>query len=528
MDSRGARDRERGVSAVLIALSMMLVLGFAAVAIDLGFGFNERRQDQTAADLGVMAGAVNYVDPSSSPTNENIITDILGYVRTNLDTSYTDPEWQAMWQTCTDPDRVDFEIGGGTQVTFQPMSQPSAWGPGVLDCVSTASSYLRVRVPNQSIDTSFAKILGFDTLTTHGAAVAILDSGDDFHGLIPFGIPGGTGAGEICLKSSGSGTASLPCQGANAGAFGEINSEFFGDFFGSPDCGLPGATELAQNTAIGLDHFVAQWPSAYAAAEGVSLGSPHSGDGAVAGYHQIAFDQCSISGGVVVEENPGQTFPPNTVRVGTGFSPAAVEEGLISNSTFLGENSRLQQGGNPTRPIIKRRQGSNEVVYNLDNVGLWDYLTDPPGPSSNTCDGSTYSGLTTDQKVARIHHCLTTYTVTKGVVFEDSIADSPRFGWAPEYWHAVSTSGTSFQPVYRYRMIFVGGIYFNCSSTTCGAVFYPDQEETSEVCEVSGSHCQVLTLSQLSAWLIPTEAINPDVAAAFPGGQTPFQAALFK
>ncbi len=78
MISRGATDRERGVSAVLIALSMMLVLGFAAVAIDLGFGFNERRQDQTAADLGVMAGAVNYVDPSSSPTNENIVTDVFG------------------------------------------------------------------------------------------------------------------------------------------------------------------------------------------------------------------------------------------------------------------------------------------------------------------------------------------------------------------------------------------------------------------------------------------------------------------
>ena len=101
----------------------------------------------------------------------------LGYVRSNLDASYTDPEWQALSQTCTDPERVAFDIGGGTQVTFQPMSQPSAWGPGTLDCVSKASSYLRVRVPDQSIDTSFAKILGFDTLTAHGATVAILTPG---------------------------------------------------------------------------------------------------------------------------------------------------------------------------------------------------------------------------------------------------------------------------------------------------------------------------------------------------------------
>ena len=143
------------MSAVLIALSMMLVLGFAAVAIDLGFGFNERRQDQTAADLGVMAGAVNYVDPSSSPTNENIVTDVLDFVRANLDATYPDPQWQTMWQTCTDPERVGFDIGGGNQVTFQPMRQPSAWGPGDLDCVSTASSYLRVKPQtNRSIPPS--------------------------------------------------------------------------------------------------------------------------------------------------------------------------------------------------------------------------------------------------------------------------------------------------------------------------------------------------------------------------------------
>ena len=99
----------------MIALSMMLVLGFAAVAIDLGFGFNERRQDQTAADLGVMAGAVNYVDPSSSPTNENIVTDALAYVRANLDATYTDPEWQtiANWVCGRKATEKPVELTGG-------------------------------------------------------------------------------------------------------------------------------------------------------------------------------------------------------------------------------------------------------------------------------------------------------------------------------------------------------------------------------------------------------------------------------
>ena len=129
--------------------------------------------------------------------------------------------------------------------------------------------------------------------------------------------------------------------------------------------------------------------------------------------------------------------------------------------------------------------------------------------------------------MARIHHCLSNYSASGGVIFEDSIADSPRFGWAPEYSHAVSTSGTSFQPVYRYRMILWRRL-FQLLFHHLRCCFLPRPGTDQRSLRSLGSHCQVLSLSQLSAWLIPTEAINPDVAAAFPGGQTPFQAALFK
>ena len=41
----------------MIALSLILLMGMAALAIDLGMGFNERRQDQSAADVGALAAA---------------------------------------------------------------------------------------------------------------------------------------------------------------------------------------------------------------------------------------------------------------------------------------------------------------------------------------------------------------------------------------------------------------------------------------------------------------------------------------
>jgi Flp pilus assembly protein TadG len=54
-------NREKGATALLVASSLIMLIGFAAVAVDLSAGFNERRQGQTAADLGALAGAVEYV-----------------------------------------------------------------------------------------------------------------------------------------------------------------------------------------------------------------------------------------------------------------------------------------------------------------------------------------------------------------------------------------------------------------------------------------------------------------------------------
>ena len=46
---------ERGASAVLIAFSMILIMGFAAIAVDAGIAFEDRRQQQAAADTGALA-----------------------------------------------------------------------------------------------------------------------------------------------------------------------------------------------------------------------------------------------------------------------------------------------------------------------------------------------------------------------------------------------------------------------------------------------------------------------------------------
>ena len=524
--------KDRGATAVFVAMTMVLLMGMAAIAIDLGLGFNERRIDQTSADLSVMAGATASV---LGGDQESIVTTILDIARTNLSTTFTNAEWQAAWQSCTDPERLGFDVGIGTPVNFQAMSEPAAWGAGTLECISQVSSYLRVRVPDQFTDTGFARVIGVNDLTTHAAAVSRIETGGALGAILPFGIPGGTPNGEICLKTSGSGTAIPPCQGPSAGGFGEINSEFFGDFFGGPDCGNPGNTELAQNVALGIDHAVSTWPATDAAAEGVTVGSAHPGDfgaGGVSGYQNVGFDACKITGGSLEPQFAGHVTPPNAMRVATGFSPAPIEDGLVSNQTFLGDDSRLQQGGNAKRDIVKRRTGATETIYQLDNKGLWDYLNPNNGIFAlPECDGSTYPGaMLIDDKVARMNTCLAGYDSagTTTDLFVSSIDQSPRLVWAPEYWHAASTSGLSWQPVEGFRLVFIAGVYFNCSAISCGVIFYPDEASTGEMCDVGGGGCKMLGLDQLSAFLIPFEALPGDSIPPFPGSESPLTATLFK
>ena len=60
----------------------------AAVAIDAtGLGFNERRQDQTAADTAVMSGALGFILGEDDVSK---VSKTLEVARANLDTTYTD------------------------------------------------------------------------------------------------------------------------------------------------------------------------------------------------------------------------------------------------------------------------------------------------------------------------------------------------------------------------------------------------------------------------------------------------------
>src|SRR5512147_1679933 len=72
MKRNSFHKNEQGQAIVLMAFAMIALLAFAALAIDGGNAYVERRRAQNGADAGALAGArqvwINRVDLNSSET----------------------------------------------------------------------------------------------------------------------------------------------------------------------------------------------------------------------------------------------------------------------------------------------------------------------------------------------------------------------------------------------------------------------------------------------------------------------------
>lgn len=529
---------EKGATALFVALCLTLLMGIAAVAIDLGFGFNERRQSQTAADMAVMAGATEIV---LGGTQEDVVNQVLAFARANTNITYSDEEWRDLWLSCADPDRIGFDVGTGTPVDFQPMPAPAAWGGGDLECISSVASYLRVRIPDQVVETTFARVMGFQQVITSAAAVARVDAGEALGSVVPFGIPANTASGEVCLSTSSQ--PILPCRGNVSGAFGSLQSEFFGDYFGNSSvCHNPTSNPptMAQNVALGIDHAVAVWPAANAAQAGVSFGSPHPGNNFVRDYPGIGYDDCRVQNGAVVPDNSNHVMPPNAMLMESGFgSRSQIFQGLVeggSNNPGITFPGRLTTGPNPKRNL---RNGAN--TWGLDNKALWDYLI-PNNAVEGTipqCDSDNYDDFSVTQpadllaKLTLMHECLQQYEATYAgnpnppLLFDDSIGDSPRLVWTPQFWH-LAASSQRWQPIHSFRLVFISGMYLDChgnNPVVCGIIFYPDDQTGGQI-TVNGNAGNAF--SQLTAFMFPIEAVPEEARPPIPGEETAHTATLFR
>ncbi len=159
----GLLGEERGAVAIVVALLLVVILGFAALVIDLGWLFVVNSEIQNGADAGALAGVVELALNDTSAAENTAIryaTDLAQY-RLN------DPAPKA--------DAVTVTIGG-------------VLGPETLQVQIRRTSDTTAG----AIPTFFARAWGKDTMTTDAIAIASLCHNvagvGGGGGLLPFGI----------------------------------------------------------------------------------------------------------------------------------------------------------------------------------------------------------------------------------------------------------------------------------------------------------------------------------------------------
>ncbi len=315
------RDRtadERGATIILVAAAMFLIMGIAALVVDFGLGLSERRLDQNVADTAVMGGAIITIqngDPSGG------VDEVMRLVDVNLDRTVTLAEWQA----CTDPDQLSETVNPAI--------------PCISYEIAKDTLTYRVKVPDQTVDTTFARILGIDQLTTDAFAEATLtlDLGDK---ILPFGLLSGPASGqEACLKdTSGPGALPPPCDGPTQGQFGGFNP-----FKAEPGAGFCDRTSNVFELAVarGIDHPMEPFDPSYAGGTGVSP------------TNQIVNEWCT--GG-----NTPPAAPTNTVAASSGNAVSEIQVGLLEGGSK--PNPVLIPTGRP-RIRCNHRSQHTEIPY---------------------------------------------------------------------------------------------------------------------------------------------------------------------
>lgn len=499
---------ERGATAVLVAAMMVVLIGMAAIAIDVGAGFNERRQDQTAADVAVMAGAINSVNGGAA-----VRTQVLDLALRNL--SYTSAEEQALWESCVDP-AAQRNVEAGDNFVALPapagwtLTDPANW------CISfdSAKGLLRVRVPDQVLDTTFGAVLGTDTLTTSASAVSEVTFGAT-GGILPFGLTSSTGAGDhICLSSGPTGLAVDPCDGSTTGNFGVLKGRQFGNaaLGTSVNCNAsPVGQTLAQNIAIGYDHIVVTDPDGLASNE--------------------------------VRDNCFNPFV-DTLNTDTGFPNNGAQDGLVGPVPG-GFTPRLQASGATT----------TNFGYAMNDEPLWDYLLPQTtnGSSDPSWDGNPdYQGTfgsadapaicdpdsfasgspfdwdgdgTLDQPASWQHMeaCLEAYesgSYTAVMINDSILSNTARFAYVPQFWENSLGTGNSWLHIRRFRAVYLQATIWKSGSNW--AAFYPG--EACAGCSGSGWDMKHLTAFTFSDSALPPELRGDPIPGSI--GLNPFDATL--
>jgi hypothetical protein len=420
-------DSDRGATVVLVAATLLVLFGFAAIAIDITGAQSERRQAQSAADFAALAAlpaAVSCNPCSIADAADQGAEAAFAIAEANL------PGRVLNWATCQDPNR------------------PSEYTivSGLSSCVSFTPGFdqSRVVLPTIAYATTFGRVLGANSIGV--SALAEADQGTRASAkVIPYTIGGNET--HACLYSNQAPQTVEPCDGPSDGNFGYLDIALFGD----PDAGLPstctqgnGDSRVAINTAMGVDHILVTW-------EG---GTPVNDHEACPNRSEDV-DQLEVQPGTVQVWRSAITQG----LIGTIGSPYSVEGRL-----------RVSSGGVTVRNI------------QMDDTPLWSFL------DSDYCDAVAgfdsnplFSETVVDSEVEMME-CIRLWRLepvdSRPVLFSSNIKDYPRFVAVPVFASYPAQGASQPYNIERFAPLYLNKIYMQCNATSCGTVFAPNSGVT--------------------------------------------------
>ncbi|MGA7272469.1 MAG: pilus assembly protein TadG-related protein, partial [Acidimicrobiia bacterium] len=201
---------EKGTVAIIVAASLLFMMGLAAIVVDGGQGFSERRQAQSGVDFASLA-ALQFA--SSCDTTcaiadavDNGAAEAESVVAGNLPGRSLD--WLACDDTATRPAEYIYVSS-------------------ITDCISFTANLekARVKLPDDQVGTSFGRVLGITSMTT-GAVAEAIQKVESSASVIPLTL-GGSSA-EVCLYSNQAPQNVPPCDSPDNGNFGYLDIALYG------------------------------------------------------------------------------------------------------------------------------------------------------------------------------------------------------------------------------------------------------------------------------------------------------------
>lgn len=367
------RKDESGQTLVVAALSLSLLLGFVAFAVDFGLMWRDKRILQTAADAGAVNGAAEI------PGND----------------------WVAGAKAATALNGVTDGSDGGT-VT---VNKPPLYG-----AYAGNSNYVEVIV-SQSERTTFLGLFGLPSVNVSARAVAYNTPSQDC--IITLGTsptpPGATGAG---IAASGSGSLNVPSCGITDNANGTGNGDGAINLSGSASITAESVTTAGSVASTVESHITATNPSTVTTGispisdplsstvstpsnPGGCLANPNIGSNTTIGPTSdgtICYDSLTISGGTVTLRpglyyiNGNLTVQGSSIVNCTGTcASSGVTFFIACNGTCASNNGVMNvQGGNVQLNLTAPTTGPDK--------GLLFYQS-PNDPETATFGGGSSGAL---------------------------------------------------------------------------------------------------------------------------------------